>query len=41
MHKDPAGKAILDGIMVDKFIVPKDSDYNAVREMADWLAKMK
>ncbi len=41
MHNDPAGRAILDGIMVDKFIVPKDSDYNSVREMADWVAKMK
>lgn len=41
MHKDPDGKAILDGIMVDKFIVPKDTDYNTVREMADWVAKMK
>jgi phosphate/phosphite/phosphonate ABC transporter binding protein len=41
MHTDPAGKAILDGIMVDKFIVPKDSDYNSVREMDAWLEKMK
>lgn len=41
MHEDPAGKAILDGIMVDKFIVPKDADYDTVREMIDWLAKMK
>ena len=41
MHSDPQGKAILDGIMVDKFIVPKDSDYNTVREMGDWVAKMK
>ena len=41
MHADPAGKAILDGIMVDKFIVPKDTDYNSVREMSDWIAKMK
>jgi phosphonate transport system substrate-binding protein len=40
MHEDPEGKAILSGIMVDKFIVPKDSDYNSVREMADWLSKM-
>jgi phosphonate transport system substrate-binding protein len=39
MHKDPEGKAILDGIMVDKFIVPKDSDYNSVREMDAWLKK--
>lgn len=41
MHTDPEGKTILDGIMVDRFIVPKDSDYNTVREMADWVAKMK
>jgi phosphonate transport system substrate-binding protein len=41
MHSDPTGKAILDGIMVDKFIVPKDADYNSVREMDSWLAKMK
>ncbi len=41
MHRDPEGRAILDGIMVDKFIVPKDSDYNTVREMDAWIAKMK
>jgi len=41
MHEDPEGKAILDGIMVDKFIVPKDADYNSVREMAAWVEKMK
>lgn len=41
MHNDPKGKTILDGIMVDRFIVPKDSDYNTVREMSDWIAKMK
>ncbi len=41
MHSDPAGKAILDGIMVDKFIVPKDADYNSVRDMDTWVSKMK
>jgi phosphonate transport system substrate-binding protein len=41
MHTDPAGKAILDGIMVDKFIVPKDADYDTVREMDAWVSKMK
>jgi phosphonate transport system substrate-binding protein len=41
MHNDPEGKAILSGIMVDKFIVPKDADYNTVREMDAWLKKMK
>jgi phosphonate transport system substrate-binding protein len=39
MHNDPKGKAILSGIMVDKFIVPKDSDYNSVREMEKFLSK--
>lgn len=41
MHTDPAGKAILDGIMVDKFIVPKDADYNSVRAMDIFISKMK
>jgi phosphonate transport system substrate-binding protein len=41
MHSDTVGKAVLDGIKVDKFIVPKDADYNTVREMDAWLAKMK
>ena len=39
MHADAKGKAILEGIMVDKFIVPKDKDYDSVREMERWLAK--
>jgi phosphonate transport system substrate-binding protein len=39
MHADPKGKAILEGIMVDKFIIPKDKDYDSVREMDKWLAK--
>ena len=33
------GSTILEGIMVDKFIVPKDKDYDSVREMERWLAK--
>ena len=41
MHADPEGKAILDGIMVDKFIVPIDSDYDSVRTMSDWVSMMK
>lgn len=41
MHNDPEGKRILDGIMVDKFIIPKDSDYNSVREMEKWLKSQK
>lgn len=41
MHNDPEGKRILEGIMVDKFIIPKDSDYNSVREMEKWIKKLK
>ena len=39
MAADPKGKAILDGIMVDKFIIPKDRDYDSVRDMEAWLKK--
>jgi len=39
MHRDPKGKAILDNIMVDKFIIPKDSDYDSVREMERFISK--
>lgn len=39
MHKDPQGRAILAGINVDRFIVPKDSDYDSVREMEKWLRR--
>jgi phosphonate transport system substrate-binding protein len=37
MDADPAGKRILDGIMVDRFILPSDANYDAVREMESWL----
>lgn len=41
MHEDKKGKAILSGIMVDKFIVPEDKSYDSVREMESWLASHK
>jgi phosphonate transport system substrate-binding protein len=41
MHSDPKGKAILANIMVDRFIVPKDRDYDSVREMEAWLATQR
>lgn len=37
MDADPAGRRILDGIMVDRFILPSDANYDAVREMEGWL----
>jgi phosphonate transport system substrate-binding protein len=39
MHADPEGKRILDGIMVERFIVPVDSNYDAVRDMEAWLGR--
>lgn len=39
MHEDPEGKKILGGIMIERFILPKDSDYDAVRDMEAWLDK--
>src|SRR5574341_1233226 len=39
MHEDPEGKRILDGIMIDRFIIPKDATYDSVRDMESWLSK--
>ena len=39
LHADPEGRRILDGIMVERFVVPVDADYNSVREMERWLAE--
>jgi phosphonate transport system substrate-binding protein len=39
MHEDPEGKRILDGMMVERFIVPLDANYDAVRDMEAWLDK--
>jgi len=33
MHSDPAGKAILEKLMVDRFVTPKDEWYEPVRRM--------
>jgi phosphonate transport system substrate-binding protein len=41
MADDPAGKAILEKIKVDKFIIPRDEDYDSVRDMEKWLASQK
>jgi phosphonate transport system substrate-binding protein len=34
---DEKGREILKGMMIDKFIVPDDRDYDSVREMKTWL----
>jgi len=37
MHEDPAGRAILQGIQIDRFDVLGDGAYDSVREMQVWL----
>lgn len=37
MHEDPKGKKIITKIMVDKFIVPDDKNYDSVRVIEKWL----
>jgi phosphonate transport system substrate-binding protein len=39
LHEDPRGKAILDAIHVERFVVPKDADYESVRELERWVAE--
>jgi len=39
MHEDPEGKRILDGMLIERFIVPVDANYDAVRDMEFWLSK--
>lgn len=37
-HRDPKGKAILAGMMIDKFVPIGDSAYDSIREMDKWIA---
>jgi len=37
MHNDPAGKAILAQVYIDRFYLPEDKDYETVRDMKKWL----
>ncbi|MBU0480700.1 MAG: phosphate/phosphite/phosphonate ABC transporter substrate-binding protein [Proteobacteria bacterium] len=40
-HRDPEGREILAGMMIEKFGPVEDSRYDSVREMKTWLAKHK
>ena len=33
LHEDPAGKRILDNLLIDRFIPGDDADYDRIREM--------
>ncbi len=37
-HTDPRGKAILDKMMIDRFVTIADADYDSIRQMQSWMA---
>ena len=39
MHQDPAGKEILEGMRIRRFVIGKDSDYNTIRRMRDYISQ--
>ncbi len=39
VHKDPEGRSILKGMMVDKFVLLDDSAYDSIREMEAFISK--
>ena len=41
MHKDEEGKSILKKLYIDRFTAVKDSNYNTIREMQEWIEKQK
>jgi len=41
VHKDEAGREILKGMMIDRFVLVNDAAYDSVREMQAWTAKTK
>ena len=41
MHEDPEGKAILDGMLIKRFVKGKDSDYNTIRSMRKFVAERR
>lgn len=38
MHQNPEGKAILQGIMTDRFVAGDDTNYDSIREMNRWIS---
>jgi phosphonate transport system substrate-binding protein len=39
MHDDPRGKAILENIRVERFVIARDADYDSVRDVERWLER--
>jgi len=38
VHQNPEGKAILDGMLIDRFVPGDDRNYDSIRAMNRWLA---
>jgi phosphonate transport system substrate-binding protein len=41
MHEDPRGQAILNELMIDKFIAPNDRWYDSIRKINRKLASLE
>jgi len=41
MHRDPAGRKILDSLLIDRFVAARDSDYDGVRAVEEFVNKRK
>ena len=41
VHNDKEGKEILQGMMIEKFVLIQDSAYDSIREMKQWIADQK
>jgi phosphonate transport system substrate-binding protein len=41
VHNDKEGKEILQGMMIEKFVLLQDSAYDSIREMKQWIADQK
>ncbi len=40
MHRDPDGQRILEELMIDRFVPPKEELYDTIRQMEDLLASL-
>ena len=41
MHRDPDGKKIIDELMIDRFVSPRDEWYDSIRQINQKLASME
>jgi len=41
MHKDKKGKEILEHMMIDKFVIAEDKNYNSIRDMKKYIESRK